>query len=162
MLGSLLAGTEEAPGEVILVQGERFKEYRGMGSLGAMRGRSFSKDRYFQGDVEDVEKLVAEGIEGRVAYKGPLVAVVQQIIGGLRQAMGYCGAPTLEAMKQVRPHHERRTARVAPARRDDHERGAELSPLSRRRSCSSPALTRSTALRTGRCSSSISGGSTRS
>jgi IMP dehydrogenase len=102
MLGSLLAGTEEAPGEVILVQGERFKEYRGMGSLGAMRARSFSKDRYFQGDVEDVDKLVPEGIEGRIAYKGPLRPIVYQLVGGLRQAMGYCGAATAEEMKQAR------------------------------------------------------------
>jgi inosine-5'-monophosphate dehydrogenase len=101
MLGSLLAGTDESPGEVILVQGERFKEYRGMGSLGAMRARSFSKDRYFQGDVEDVEKLVPEGIEGRVAYKGPLSPIVYQLVGGLRQAMGYCGAATIDAMKQA-------------------------------------------------------------
>ena len=71
MLGSVLAGTDEAPGDVILVQGERFKEYRGMGSLGAMKARSFSKDRYFQGDVEDVDKLVPEGIEGRVPVQGP-------------------------------------------------------------------------------------------
>jgi IMP dehydrogenase len=99
MLGSMLAGTEEAPGDVILVQGERFKEYRGMGSLGAMKARSFSKDRYFQGDVEDVDKLVPEGIEGRVPYKGPLAPIVYQLVGGLRQAMGYCGAPTIEAMK---------------------------------------------------------------
>ena len=70
MAGSLLAGTDEAPGEVIVAQGERYKEYRGMGSIGAMRARSFSKDRYFQGDVEDVEKLVPEGIEGRVAVQG--------------------------------------------------------------------------------------------
>jgi IMP dehydrogenase len=102
MLGSLLAGTDEAPGEVILVQGERFKEYRGMGSLGAMRARSFSKDRYFQGDVEDVEKLVPEGIEGRVAYKGPLAPIVYQLVGGLRQAMGYCGAATIVEMKEAR------------------------------------------------------------
>src|SRR6266516_610174 len=101
-LGSLLAGKEEAPGEVILVQGERFKEYRGMGSLGAMRGRSFSKDRYFQGDVEDVDKLVPEGIEGRIAYKGPLRPIVYQLIGGLRQAMGYCGAGTIEEMHGAR------------------------------------------------------------
>jgi IMP dehydrogenase len=102
MLGSLLAGTDEAPGEVILVQGERFKEYRGMGSLGAMRARSFSKDRYFQGDVEDVDKLVPEGIEGRIAYKGPLAPIVYQLVGGLRQAMGYCGAATIGEMKQAR------------------------------------------------------------
>ncbi|HVM56383.1 MAG TPA: IMP dehydrogenase [Gaiellaceae bacterium] len=102
MLGSLLAGVDEAPGEVILVQGERFKEYRGMGSLGAMRARSYSKDRYFQGDVEDVEKLIPEGIEGRVAYKGPMGPIVHQLVGGLRQAMGYCGAATLAEMKQAR------------------------------------------------------------
>jgi IMP dehydrogenase len=102
MLGSLLAGTEESPGEVILSQGERFKEYRGMGSLGAMKARSFSKDRYFQGDVEDVDKLVPEGIEGRLAYKGPLRPIVYQLVGGLRQAMGYCGAATIEEMKAAR------------------------------------------------------------
>ena len=102
MLGSLLAGTDEAPGEVILAQGERFKEYRGMGSLGAMRARSFSKDRYFQGDVEDVDKLVPEGIEGRVAYKGALAPILHQLVGGLRQAMGYCGAPTIAALKEAR------------------------------------------------------------
>jgi IMP dehydrogenase len=102
MLGSMLAGTDEAPGEIIFQQGERYKEYRGMGSLGAMRARGFSKDRYFQGDVEDVEKLVPEGIEGRVPYKGPLAGVLHQIVGGLRQAMGYCGAPTIEAMKAAR------------------------------------------------------------
>jgi IMP dehydrogenase len=102
MLGGMLAGTDETPGEVILAHGERFKEYRGMGSIGAMKARGFSKDRYFQGDVEDVQKLVAEGIEGRVAYKGPLTNVLHQIVGGLRQAMGYCGAETIEAMKQAR------------------------------------------------------------
>ncbi|MDX6453696.1 MAG: dehydrogenase [Gaiellaceae bacterium] len=102
MLGSMLAGTEESPGDVVLSHGERFKEYRGMGSIGAMKARGFSKDRYFQGDVEDVQKLVAEGIEGRVAYKGPLTNVLHQIVGGLRQAMGYCGAETIEAMKQAR------------------------------------------------------------
>ncbi len=99
MLGSMLAGTDESPGDVILVQGERFKEYRGMGSLGAMKGRSFSKDRYFQGDVEDVDKLVPEGIEGRVPYKGPLQPIVYQLVGGLRMAMGYCGAETVGALQ---------------------------------------------------------------
>jgi IMP dehydrogenase len=102
MLGSLLAGVDEAPGEVILSQGERFKEYRGMGSLGAMKARSYSKDRYFQGDVEDVEKLIPEGIEGRVAYKGPVGPILHQLVGGLRQAMGYCGAATLAEMKNAR------------------------------------------------------------
>jgi IMP dehydrogenase len=95
----MLAGTDESPGDVILVQGERFKEYRGMGSLGAMKARSFSKDRYFQGDVEDVDKLVPEGIEGRVPYKGPVQQILYQLVGGLRQAMGYTGAPTVEALK---------------------------------------------------------------
>ena len=99
MLGSMLAGTDEAPGEVVISHGERFKEYRGMGSLGAMKARGFSKDRYFQGDVEDSDKLVPEGIEGRVPYKGPLRHVVQQLAGGVRQAMGYCGAATIEEMK---------------------------------------------------------------
>ena len=98
MLGSLLAGTDESPGEVVFHQGEQFKEYRGMGSLGAMRTR-YSSDRYFQQDVEEVAKLVPEGIEGRVAYKGPLRNVVHQLVGGLRQAMGYCGAATIEELK---------------------------------------------------------------
>src|SRR6266513_5337473 len=102
MLGGMLAGTDETPGDVLLVQGERFKEYRGMGSLGAMKARGFSKDRYFQGDVEDVEKLIPEGIEGRVGYKGPLQHVVHQLVGGLRQAMGYCGAATIDEMKRAR------------------------------------------------------------
>jgi IMP dehydrogenase len=102
MLGSMLAGTDESPGDVMLVQGERVKEYRGMGSLGAMRARSFSKDRYFQGDVEDVDKLVPEGIEGRVPYKGPLAPIVYQLVGGLRQAMGYCGAATIEQMHDAK------------------------------------------------------------
>jgi IMP dehydrogenase len=101
MLGSMLAGTDEAPGEVILHQGERFKEYRGMASLGAMRA-GFSKDRYFQGDVEDVDKLVPEGIEGRVPYKGPLAPILYQLVGGLRQAMGYCGAASIEQMHSAR------------------------------------------------------------
>ncbi len=101
MTGSILAGTDEAPGEVIFHQGERFKEYRGMGSLGAMRARGSSRDRYFQGDVEDVEKLVPEGIEGRVPYKGPLAAILHQLVGGLRQAMGYCGAATIDEMKHA-------------------------------------------------------------
>ena len=102
MTGSMLAGTDEAPGEVVLYQGERFKEYRGMGSIGAMRARGFSKDRYFQGDVEDVDDLVPEGIEARVAYKGPVAAVMHQLVGGLRQAMGYCGAATIDEMKAAR------------------------------------------------------------
>jgi IMP dehydrogenase len=100
MLGSLFAGVDESPGEVVFHQGEQYKEYRGMGSMGAMKTRSFSKDRYFQGDVDDADKLVPEGIEGRVAYKGPLANVLYQLIGGLRAAMGYCGAESVEAMHQ--------------------------------------------------------------
>src|SRR5919197_976355 len=87
MTGSMLAGTDEAPGEVIVHHGERFKEDRGMGSLGAMKARGYAKDRYFQNDVEDVDKLVPEGIEGRVAYKGPLAPIVHQLVGGPRQAV---------------------------------------------------------------------------
>jgi IMP dehydrogenase len=101
MVGGLLAGTDESPGDVVFHQGEQYKEYRGMGSLGAMRER-YSSDRYFQADVEEVAKLVPEGIEGRVAYKGPLHNVVHQLVGGLRQAMGYCGAETVEDLKQAR------------------------------------------------------------
>ena len=101
MLGSLLAGVDESPGDVVLYQGERFKEYRGMGSVGAMKTRSYSKDRYFQGEVTDAEKLVAEGIEGRVAYKGPVRRILFQLVGGLRQAMGYCGAATIEELQQA-------------------------------------------------------------
>jgi IMP dehydrogenase len=102
MVGSPLAGTDEAPGDVVVSHGERFKAYRGMGSLGAMKARGFSRDRYFQGDVEDSGKLVPEGIEGRVPYKGPLRNVVQQLVGGVRQAMGYCGASTIEALKEAK------------------------------------------------------------
>jgi IMP dehydrogenase len=102
MLGSFLAGTDEAPGDVVLAKGERYKEYRAMGSLGAMKARGYSKDRYFQGDVEDVHKLVPEGIEARVPYKGALAGVLYQLVGGLRASMGYCGAPTIEAMKNAR------------------------------------------------------------
>jgi IMP dehydrogenase len=94
MLGSMLAGTDESPGEVILYNGERFKEYRGMGSIGAMRTR-LAADRYHQEAVEQIGKLVPEGIEGRVAYKGSVQAVVYQVLGGLRSGMGYTGARTI-------------------------------------------------------------------
>lgn len=97
MIGSLLAGTDEAPGEVFLYQGRSYKSYRGMGSLGAM-GRG-SADRYFQQEVGDKLKLVPEGIEGRVAYKGPVGTIVHQLVGGLRAAMGYTGNATLEQMR---------------------------------------------------------------
>ncbi len=98
MLGSMLAGTDESPGEVVLYNGERFKEYRGMGSIGAMRTRT-SADRYRQERVTEVSKLVPEGIEGRVSYKGPVGGVVYQIVGGLRAGMGYTGAPTLAELR---------------------------------------------------------------
>ena len=93
MIGSLFAGTDEAPGEIILYQGRSYKSYRGMGSLGAMK--EGSKDRYFQGDVETPQKLVPEGIEGRVPYKGPLRESIYQLVGGLRAAMGYVGCATI-------------------------------------------------------------------
>jgi len=98
MLGSLLAGVDESPGDVVLKQGERFKEYRGMGSVGAMRERGFSKDRYAQEDVEGM-KLIAEGIEGQVPYKGALSALAFQLVGGLRSAMGYVGASTVPELQ---------------------------------------------------------------
>jgi IMP dehydrogenase len=100
MLGSMLAGVDESPGEVVFDHGERYKEYRGMGSLGAMKTRSFSKDRYFQGDVTDEPKLVPEGIEGRVPYKGPITNVLYQLVGGLRAAMGYTGCGTVPELKE--------------------------------------------------------------
>src|SRR5689334_15518314 len=97
MIGSLFAGTDEAPGEIILYQGRSYKSYRGMGSLGAMQ--EGSKDRYFQGDVEAPAKLVPEGIEGRVPYKGPLRESIYQLVGGLRAAMGYVGCGTIEDLR---------------------------------------------------------------
>ena len=104
MLGSLLAGCEESPGELVFINGKQFKSYRGMGSLGAMaaRGRkaSYSKDRYFQGDVTSDDKLVPEGIEGQVAYRGPLAAVAYQLVGGLRQSMFYSGAGTMAELQE--------------------------------------------------------------
>jgi IMP dehydrogenase len=99
MMGSLLAGVEESPGELIISQGERYKDYRGMGSIGAMKRRSYSKDRYFQAGVSDESRLIAEGIEARVPYKGALSNVIFQLVGGLRQAMGYVGAEDIEALK---------------------------------------------------------------
>jgi IMP dehydrogenase len=95
MLGSLLAGVDETPGDIVLSQGERYKAYRGMGSIGAMSDRSYSKDRYFQEDVDSAAKVVPEGIEGRVPYKGKASRILFQLTGGLRSAMGYCGAATI-------------------------------------------------------------------
>ena len=102
MIGSLLAGCEESPGDLIFVNGKQFKSYRGMGSLGAMSSRgkkSFSKDRYFQAEVDSDDKIVPEGIEGRVAYRGPLSAVAHQMVGGLRQSMFYVGARTVPELQ---------------------------------------------------------------
>ncbi len=98
MIGSLLAGTDESPGEVFLYEGRSYKSYRGMGSLGAMaRG---SADRYFQQDIKDTLKLVPEGVEGRVPYRGPLANITHQLVGGLRAAMGYTGNPDIPAMQK--------------------------------------------------------------
>ena len=119
MLGSLLAGTIESPGEVIFVGGKQYKTYRGMGSLGAMRGRgdarSYSKDRYGQDDVLSEDKLVPEGIEGRIPFRGPLAQVVHQLVGGLRSGMGYAGAQTDPGA-------------AGGAARADHRGGAEGEP----------------------------------
>jgi len=98
MVGSMLAGTEEAPGETFLYQGRAYKSYRGMGSVGAM-GRG-SADRYFQGDIKDQMKLVPEGIEGQVAYKGPARDVIHQLVGGIKAAMGYTGSPTIDDLRR--------------------------------------------------------------
>jgi len=108
MLGGLLAGTDESPGEVEIYQGRSYKSYRGMGSLGAMAGKQGSSDRYFQEDTKDADKLVPEGIEGRVPYKGPLVNVISQLVGGLRSSMGYMGCATIEEMR-TRPEFVRIT-----------------------------------------------------
>ncbi len=106
MLGSLLAGCEESPGEMVFVNGKQYKMYRGMGSLGAMRnrerGKSYSKDRYFQDDVLREDKLIPEGIEGQVPFRGPLAAVADQLVGGLRMAMGYCGTRTIADLQGAR------------------------------------------------------------
>ena len=114
MIGSLLAGCEEAPGDVVFVNGKQFKSYRGMGSLGAMQsrgqGRSYSKDRYFQDDVLSDDKLVPEGIEGMVPYRGPLSIVAHQLIGGLRASMGYSGAATIPQL-----HAKGRFVRITAA-----------------------------------------------
>ncbi|MEE2651354.1 IMP dehydrogenase [Spongiibacter marinus] len=109
MMGSMFAGTEEAPGEVELYQGRTYKSYRGMGSLGAMTKTQGSSDRYFQSAEDGAEKLVPEGIEGRVPYKGPLAAIVHQLMGGLRSAMGYTGSVDIETMRS-KPQFVRVTA----------------------------------------------------
>ena len=104
MVGSLLAGCDESPGQLVFVNGKQYKQYRGMGSLGAMQSRgqarSYSKDRYFQDDVLSEDKLVPEGIEGQVPYRGPLAAVAHQLVGGLRASMGYAGTATVAELKE--------------------------------------------------------------
>ncbi len=101
MIGSLFAGTDEAPGELILFQGRSYKSYRGMGSMGAMSQGKGAKDRYFQADIEEVGKLVPEGIEGRVPYRGSLSFNIHQLLGGLRAGMGYCGAPSIDSLQKT-------------------------------------------------------------
>jgi IMP dehydrogenase len=108
MMGGLFAGTEESPGEVELYQGASYKSYRGMGSLGAMSQSHGSKDRYFQDATAELEKLVPEGVEGRVPYKGSMVTILHQLAGGLRAAMGYTGSRTIDEMR-TRPQFVRIT-----------------------------------------------------
>ena len=139
MVGSLLAGTEEAPGETFLYQGRAYKSYRGMGSVGAMaRG---SADRYFQQDIKDQLKLVPEGIEGQVPYKGPVREIVHQLVGGVKAAMGYTGSADDQgpaAAGAVRPHHQRRPVAKATsmtsrsrARRPTIRRARRMTPAAR-------------------------------
>jgi IMP dehydrogenase len=126
MLGSLLAGVEESPGELLFINGKQFKSYRGMGSLGAMQSRglakSYSKDRYFQADVLSDEKLVPEGVEGRVPFRGPLAAVAHQLVGGLRAAMGYCGARTIADMQE----HAKLVRITAAGLRESHPHDIQM------------------------------------
>jgi IMP dehydrogenase len=126
MVGSLLAGCDETPGDLVFMNGKQYKAYRGMGSLGAMSSRgkkSYSKDRYFQAEVTNDDKIVPEGIEGQVAYRGPLSAVVHQLVGGLHQSMFYVGAATVPELRkrgrvgrqnspslnESHPHHKQMT-----------------------------------------------------
>ena len=127
MMGSMFAGIDEAPGEVFLYQGRSYKAYRGMGSVGAMaRG---SADRYFQQEVADALKLVPEGIEGQVAYKGQIAAIIHQLVGGIRAAMGYVARRTSPSSSKgpLHPHHRRGPARKPRPRRPHDPRGAQLS-----------------------------------
>ena len=127
MLGSLFAGTEESPGEIELYQGRSYKSYRGMGSLAAMQ--KGSSDRYFQEGDMNADKLVPEGVEGRLPYKGPVTAIIHQLMGGLRASMGYTGMPLHRGdalAGRVRRDHLGGHARVARPRRADHEGSAEL------------------------------------
>jgi IMP dehydrogenase len=110
MIGGLFAGTEESPGEVVLLEGRAYKVYRGMGSLAAMAAARGSRERYFQDDTDELTKLVPEGIEGRVPFKGPLERTVFQMVGGLRAGMGYCGVRDIEELRT-----RGRFVRVSPA-----------------------------------------------
>jgi IMP dehydrogenase len=136
MLGSLLAGCEEGPGEMVFIHGKQYKLYRGMGSLGAMRnterGRSYSKDRYFQDDVLREDKLVPQGVEGQVPYRGPLAAVAGQLVGGLRAAMGFCGTPTIAELQQAK-FTQVTAAGLAESHPHDVEMTAEAPNYARRR-----------------------------
>ena len=145
MIGSLFAGTEESPGETILYQGRSFKTYRGMGSLAAMA--QGSSERYFQntdatrdssvpvlsedsGESNRLAKLVPEGIEGRVPYRGTVGMIVYQLVGGVKSGMGYVGCGSIQELQQkatLRTHQRRRPAREPRARRDDHPRSSQLS-----------------------------------
>ena len=137
MLGSLLAGTDESPGDLVFQNGKQFKTYRGMGSLGALQTRgkktSYSQDRYFQADVPSDDKLIPEGIEGQVPYRGPVSAVAYQLLGGLRQSMFYVGRAHASTSSRQKGKFVRITAGraqgVAPARHPDGRRGAELHAL---------------------------------
>ena len=134
MIGSLFAGTDESPGEVYLYQGRSYKAYRGMGSLGAMaRG---SADRYFQEEIRDTLKLVPEGIEGQVPYRGPVAQIIHQLVGGLRAAMGYTGNASIAAMQRGCTFVRVTQAGVSEGHVhdvDDHPRGAQLPPRALRR-----------------------------
>ena len=132
MMGSMLAGTEESPGESILAEGRRFKMIRGMGSLAAMQDGS--ADRYFQEGELSPSKMVPEGHRGTGAVRGPVADVLFQMVGGLRSGMGYCGVATIDAAaarRRADPDHRGRPARVAPARRDDYAGSAELQRVKR-------------------------------
>jgi IMP dehydrogenase len=136
MLGSLLAGCEEGPGEMVFIHGKQYKLYRGMGSLAAMRnterGRSYSKDRYFQDDVLREDKLVPQGVEGQVPYRGPLAAVAGQLVGGLRAAMGFCGTASIAELQQAR-FTQITAAGLAESHPHDIEMTAEAPNYARRR-----------------------------
>jgi IMP dehydrogenase len=136
MLGSLLAGCEEGPGEMVFIHGKQYKLYRGMGSLAAMRnterGRSYSKDRYFQDDVLREDKLVPQGVEGQVPYRGPLAAVAGQLVGGLRAAMGFCGTRSIAELQEAR-FTQITAAGLAESHPHDVEMTAEAPNYARRR-----------------------------